>query len=79
MKATAKDNANLDTSTQLVDAIEDLGRQIAAARDGIGRVIFGQAQVFDGVDELRGRCRRPAVHIDGKPENTGIACVFNHA
>ena len=47
MKATAKDNANLDSSTQLVDAIEDLGRQIAAARDGIGRVIFGQAQVIE--------------------------------
>ncbi len=47
MKATAKDNANLDSSTQLVDAIEDGGRQSAAARDGIGQVIFGQAQVIE--------------------------------
>ena len=47
MKATAKDNANLDSSTQLVDAIEDLGRQIAAARVGIGQVIFGQTQVIE--------------------------------
>ncbi len=47
MKATAKDNANLDRSTQLVDAIEDLGRQIAAARVGIGQVIFGQTQVIE--------------------------------
>ncbi len=47
MKATAKDNANLDRSTQLVDAIEDLGQQIAAARVGIGQVIFGQTQVIE--------------------------------
>ena len=42
-----KDNANLEDSAKLIDAIEDLGQRIDAARDSIGRVIFGQRQVID--------------------------------
>ncbi|NQU60795.1 MAG: MoxR family ATPase [Rhodospirillales bacterium] len=49
MKATAKnkDKASLDNSEQLIDSIDQLGRDIAAARDGIGRVIYGQHRVIE--------------------------------
>jgi len=49
VKATAKnkDKASLDNSEQLIDSIDQLGRDIAAARDGIGRVIYGQHRVIE--------------------------------
>ena len=43
----AKDKAKVRDSAQLIDAIEDLGRHLADARAGIGKVIFGQRQVID--------------------------------
>jgi MoxR-like ATPase len=42
-----RDQASLDNSDQLIDAIDRLGRDIAAARDSIGRCIFGQATVVE--------------------------------
>ncbi len=42
-----KDNANLEDSAKLIDAIEDLGKRIGEVRASIGRVIFGQRQVID--------------------------------
>ncbi len=49
MTATAKskDKASLDNSDKLIDAIDQLGRDIAAARDGIGRFIYGQSGVVE--------------------------------
>ena len=49
MTATAKnkDKTILDNSNQLIDAIDQLGRDIAAARDGIGRIIYGQSRVVE--------------------------------
>ena len=43
----AEDKAKVRDSAQLIDAIEDLGRRLADARAGIGKVIFGQRQVID--------------------------------
>ena len=39
--------ASLDNSEKLIDAIDQLGRDIAAARDGIGGVIYGQTRVVE--------------------------------
>ena len=49
VSATAKnkDKTILDNSNQLIDAIDQLGRDIAAARDGIGRIIYGQSRVVE--------------------------------
>ncbi len=49
MTATAKskDATSLDNSEKLIDAIDQLGRDIVAARDGIGRFIYGQARVVE--------------------------------
>ena len=49
MTATAKskDKASLDNSDKLIDAIDQLGRDLAAARDGIGRFIYGQSGVVE--------------------------------
>ncbi len=57
MTATAKNKgrtkakktapASLDNSGKLIDAIDQLGRDIAAARDGIGEVIYGQTRVVE--------------------------------
>ena len=41
------DNAELNDPSQLVEAMETLGRRIAAVREGIDRVIFGQSQVVE--------------------------------
>ena len=46
-KAKKTPPASLDNSGNLIDAIDQLGRDIAAARDGIGRVIFGQSRVIE--------------------------------
>jgi MoxR-like ATPase len=50
-KAKIKKNTgpkeSVDNSDALIDAIDKLGRDIAAARDGIGRVIFGQSRVIE--------------------------------
>ncbi|MBI3112908.1 MAG: MoxR family ATPase [Rhodospirillales bacterium] len=45
--AKSKDATSLDNSEKLIDAIDQLGRDIAAARDGIGRFIYGQARVVE--------------------------------
>ena len=45
--AKSKDATSLDNSEKLIDAIDQLGRDIAAARDGIGRVIYGQSRVVE--------------------------------
>ena len=45
--AKTKDKASLDNSETLIDAIDKLGRDISAARDGIGHVIFGQSRVVE--------------------------------
>jgi len=45
--AKNKDKTILDNSNQLIDAIDQLGRDIAAARDGIGRIIYGQSRVVE--------------------------------
>ena len=42
-----KDKKSLDNSDALIDAIDQLGRDIAAARDGIGSVIYGQSRVVE--------------------------------
>jgi len=47
VKAISKDGASLDNSETLIDAIDQLGRDISAARDGIGRVIYGQSRVVE--------------------------------
>ncbi len=50
-KATTKDapkgSLSVDNSDQLIDAIDKLGRDIAAVRDGIGRFIYGQSRVIE--------------------------------
>ncbi len=46
-KTKNKDKKSLDSSDALIDAIDQLGRDIAAARDGIGDVIYGQARVVE--------------------------------
>jgi MoxR-like ATPase len=46
-KPKTKIKESLDNSDALIDAIDKLGRDIAAARDGIGRVIFGQSRVIE--------------------------------
>jgi MoxR-like ATPase len=43
----AKEGASLDNSETLIDAIDQLGRDISAARDGIGHVIYGQSRVVE--------------------------------
>jgi MoxR-like ATPase len=43
----AKNNADIDDSAQLIEAVERLSENIAAARDGIGRIIFGQSRVIE--------------------------------
>ena len=45
--AKTKDKVSLDNSETLIDAIDKLGRDISAARDGIGHVIFGQSRVVE--------------------------------
>ena len=45
MTATAKDN--VDGSKEHIDAIDRLGGEIAAARDSIAKVIFGQGRVVE--------------------------------
>jgi len=45
--AKSKDATSLDNSEKLIDAIDQLGRDIAAARDGIGRCIYGQSRVVE--------------------------------
>lgn len=45
--ATAPDKTNIGNSTELIDAIEDLGQRIGDAKLGIGRVIFGQENVVE--------------------------------
>ena len=45
--AKSKDATSLDNSEKLIDAIDQLGRDIVAARDGIGRFIYGQARVVE--------------------------------
>ncbi len=46
-KAKNKDKKSLDSSDALIDAIDQLGRDIAAARNGIGSVIYGQERVVE--------------------------------
>ncbi len=46
-KKKAKAKASLDNSDKLIDAIDQLGRDITAARDGIGRLIYGQSRVVE--------------------------------
>ena len=46
-KSKDKDKASLDNSEKLIDAIDQLGRDIAAAREGIGRFIYGQSRVVE--------------------------------
>ena len=46
-KAKNKDRKSLDSSNALIDAIDQLGRDIAAARNGIGSVIYGQVRVVE--------------------------------
>jgi len=46
-KAKKAPPASLDNSGNLIDAIDQLGRDIAAARDGIGEVIYGQTRVVE--------------------------------
>jgi len=46
-KKKTKANESVDNSDALIDAIDTLGRDIAAARSGIGRVIFGQSRVIE--------------------------------
>ena len=45
--AKHKDNVALGNSDALVEAIEQVGRDIAAAREGIARAIFGQTRVIE--------------------------------
>ncbi len=51
MTATAKKKvkakASLDNSDKLIDAIDQLWRDIAATRDSIGRLIYGQSRVVE--------------------------------
>jgi MoxR-like ATPase len=47
VEATAKEDHNIDSSDAMVEAIEQLGQTIAKARDGIGRVIYGQHEVIE--------------------------------
>ncbi len=46
-KAKHKDKKSLDSSDALIDAIDQLSRNIAAAREGIGSVIYGQTRVVE--------------------------------
>ncbi len=45
--AKHKDNVALGNSDALIEAIEQVGRDIAAAREGIARAIFGQTRVIE--------------------------------
>ena len=47
MEANAKDNPNIVSSDVMVEAIDQLGKTVAAARDGIGQVIYGQHEVIE--------------------------------
>ena len=47
MTATDTDRIDLTDSQKLVDQIEQLGDRIGLARDGIGRIIFGQHRVIE--------------------------------
>ena len=47
MTATDTDRIDLTDSQKLVDEIEQLGDRIGQARDGIGRIIFGQHRVIE--------------------------------
>lgn len=46
-KSKSKGKASVDNSEALIDAIDQLGRDISAARDGIGSVIYGQSRVVE--------------------------------
>ena len=46
-KKITKSSKSVDNSNVLIDAIDKLGRDIAAARSGIGKVIFGQGRVIE--------------------------------
>jgi len=46
-KKKKKAATSVDNSDQLIDAIDKLGRDIAAVRDGIGRFIYGQSRVIE--------------------------------
>lgn len=47
MEVTTKDTLNLDDSKALVEGVEQLGDKIVAAREAIGRIIFGQPRVVE--------------------------------
>ncbi len=47
MTTTAKEKIKIDDSQKLIDSMDQLGRDIASAREGIGRVIFGQPRVVE--------------------------------
>ena len=47
MATTVTDQENTGTSDRLIDAIDNLGRQLAKARGGVGGVIFGQHKVIE--------------------------------
>ena len=47
MTATAETQTIANDSQKLIDAIENLGRRIVAARTAVGRVIFGQETVIE--------------------------------
>ncbi len=47
MTAIAGDNVNIGAGEAYIEEIDRLGRDIAAAREGIGRVIFGQSRVVE--------------------------------
>ena len=47
MEASAMNNDEIEGSTQLVGSVDQLGHKIAEAREGIGRVIFGQEEVIE--------------------------------
>ena len=47
MEANAKDNPNIVSSDAMVEAIDQLGKTVSAARDGIGQVIYGQHEVIE--------------------------------
>ncbi len=47
MTATAKTKQNIGDTAQHIDAVDKLGQDIQAAREGVGRVIFGQDKVVE--------------------------------
>ena len=47
MTVTTQDTVNLDDTKALVEGVEQLGDKIVAARESIGRVIFGQPRVVE--------------------------------